>query len=114
MDVQTYSPTQIDALVEERTEIGWWHLTGFYGDPNTAKRPNLWVLLKHLRGMSTLPWLVISDFNEIIGYFEKEGGNNRLRPHLDRFVDTINWHGLWDIGFVGLKFTWLYQQTDGT
>ena len=28
-------------------------------------------------------------------------------------MDTINWCGLRDLGFVGPKFTWLYQQRDG-
>lgn len=29
------------------------------------------------------------------------------------FVDTINCCGLRDIGFVGLRFTWLYVRQDG-
>lgn len=39
LDVQSYSPTHIDALVDGGIDVGWWHLTGFYGDLNTAKRP---------------------------------------------------------------------------
>ena len=32
---------------------------------------------------------------------------------MDNFVETINWCSLRDIGFVGPKFTWLYQTSDG-
>ena len=30
------------------------------------------------------------------------------------FMDTINWCSLRDIGFVGPRFTWLYQNVDGS
>ena len=31
-----------------------------------------------------------------------------------RFNASINYRGLKEVGFVGLKFTWLYQRRDGT
>lgn len=51
LDVQTYSSTHIGALVGGGEEIGWWHLTGCYGDPNTTKRPKYLAKLRHLRGL---------------------------------------------------------------
>lgn len=50
LDIQSYSPNHIDALVDGRKEVGWWHLTGFNGDPDTAKRPESWTRLKTLMG----------------------------------------------------------------
>ena len=29
------------------------------------------------------------------------------------FVDAVNWFGLRDIGFIGPKFTWLFERSDG-
>lgn len=29
------------------------------------------------------------------------------------FVNTINFCGFWDVGFIGPKFTWLYQRANG-
>ena len=55
-----------------------------------------------------LPWLVIGDFNEIKCQSEKEGGAVRSAQQMQKFVDTINWCSLRDLGFVGPKFTWLY------
>ena len=108
VDVQTYFPTHIDALVDGGAKIGWWHLIGFYDDPNTVKRPESWAKLRYLRGTSSLLWLVIGYFNELIGLSKKEGGSLRPRHQMENFVDTINWCGLRDIWFVGPKFTWIY------
>ena len=38
VEVQKYSQSHIDALVYGRADIGWWHFTGFCGNPNIAKR----------------------------------------------------------------------------
>lgn len=38
VEIQTYSSSHIDALVDGGVKLGWWHYTGFYGNPNTAKR----------------------------------------------------------------------------
>ena len=32
---------------------------------------------------------------------------------MQKFVDTINCCGLRDLGFIGPKFTWLYQREMG-
>ena len=78
LDVQLYAYDHIDAWIDDGLGIGWWHLTGFYGNPETCRRPESWAKLKFLKNSSSLPWLVIGDFNEIIGLSEKEGG--RIRP----------------------------------
>ncbi|XP_050289811.1 uncharacterized protein LOC126727959 [Quercus robur] len=110
--VQTYSQTHIDALVDGGANVGWWHFTGFYGNPDTAKRPESWAKLKYLKGTSSLPWLTIGDFNEIIGTSEKEGGSDRPRQQMTNFVETINACRLRDLGYTGPKFTWNYGRAD--
>ena len=86
---------------------------GFYGHPDTAKRHESWAKLRHLKRSSSLPWLVIGDFNEIVGLSEKEGGSIRPSKQMADFVSTIDHCGLCDLGFIGSKFTWLYQTTSG-
>lgn len=108
VEIQTYSSSHIDALVDGGAELGWWHYTGFYGNPNTAKRHKFWAKLKHLKGTSMLPWLAIGDFNEIIGLLEREGGSTKPRLQMDRFTEAINFCGFRDLGYIGPKFTWLY------
>ena len=93
--------------------MGLWHLTSFYGNPDTAKGPNSWAKLRHLKGTSSLPWLAIGDFNELTGLSKKEGGSMRKRMQMEIFVNTINHCGFRDMGFISPKFTWLYQHSDG-
>lgn len=93
-------------------DVGWWHLTEFYGDSDTNKRPKSWKKLRHLRKTSELPWLVIGDFNEITSMYEK-GGSVRPRQQMGNIVDTLNRCSLKDLGFVGPNFTWLYQTAAG-
>ena len=88
-------------------------MTGFYRAPETSRRDELWALLKVIRDRSTLPWLVIGDFNELANDSEKEGGSSRPRRQMKNFTNTLNWCGLCDMGFVGPRFTWLYQSVDG-
>ena len=88
VDVKTFSQNHIDAWADGR-EIGWWHFTGFYGHPDTAKRLESWAKLKQLKCTSSLPWLVIGDFNEIIGLSKKEGSCIRPRKQMEDFVTTI-------------------------
>ena len=38
LDIQTFSQSHIDALVDGGAEYGWWHLTGFYGNLETSRR----------------------------------------------------------------------------
>lgn len=106
--------THIDTLVRGGVSTDWWHFTGFYWAPETLRRDESWALLRMIRGRSNLPWLIIGDFNKIVSESEKEGGSIRPRRHMKRFSDTINWCGLRDLGFVGPKFTWLYQRADGS
>ena len=113
LDIQTFSQSHIDCLVDGGAEYGWWHLTGFYGNPETSKRKESWDTMKHLGTTSSLPWLVIGDFNEIMSMSKKEGRSSRPRQQLANFVETINLCGLRDIGFVGPRFTWIYETRDG-
>ena len=105
MEVQTFSLSHIDAWVDGGTEYGWWHMTGFYGNPETAKRTESWTKIKQLSNTSTLPWIVIGDFNEITRMSEMEGGSTQPLQKMMNFVNTINCCGLRDIGYVGLKYT---------
>lgn len=64
-----------------------------------------------------MPWLTIDDFNEIIGLTEKQRRKEEKKDQEDRWktllmlliiVDSK------DVGFIGPKYTWLYQKSDGT
>ncbi|KAK9984587.1 hypothetical protein SO802_034112 [Lithocarpus litseifolius] len=114
VEVKTYSQDHMDAWVEGGWDGGCWHLTGFYGNPDTVKRPESWAKLKYLKGISSLSWLAIGDFNEITGLMEKERGRARPKRQMEIFTYAIHHCGFQEVDFIGPKFTWLYQQSDGT
>uniref|UniRef100_A0A7N2LMG5 Reverse transcriptase n=1 Tax=Quercus lobata TaxID=97700 RepID=A0A7N2LMG5_QUELO len=103
-------------LMETKSNEDWMKIVRdkcFYGNPDTSKRPESWEKLKLLRNTSTLPWLVIGDFNELMRMSKKERGSSRPQQQMLQFVEAIDAYGLKDIGFVGPRFTWLYQRSDG-
>ena len=38
MDVQSFSDSHIDAIVDQEDDGQQWRITGFYGNPETSKR----------------------------------------------------------------------------
>ena len=63
--------------------------------------------MKFLKNSSSLPRLVIGNFNKIIGLSEKDGGRIRPKRQMELFLKVINFCALRDLRFVGPKFTWL-------
>lgn len=112
--VQNATLTYIDARVKGGGYEGQWHLTGFYGNLITSLRPESWRTLQSISSGSQLPWVVIGDFNEIIGEQVKEGGSQRPYRQMVRFRDAIRLCGLYEVKFIGPMFTWLYQTREGT
>ena len=69
-------------------------------------RYKTWDTMTRLRRESTLPWLCIGDFNEILYNFEKQGGGPRAHSQMDCFHEALNFCNLNDLGFEGDVFTW--------
>lgn len=59
-----------------------WRLTCFYGHLTTAERYRTWALLRSLGDESSLPWVVIGDFNELLHVDEKLGGCPRRESQM--------------------------------
>ena len=56
VSVQTFSDNHIDAIVDQGVTRHQWRITGFYGNPETSKRQESWLLLKRLATLNSLPW----------------------------------------------------------
>ncbi|KAL6180520.1 hypothetical protein ACLB2K_047182 [Fragaria x ananassa] len=83
-----------------------WRLTGFYGYLVAADRHLSWDLLRELADHSSLPWVVIGDFNEIVLDSEKDGGVPRNATQKNRFQTALDDVELIDLGYFGAIFTW--------
>ncbi|GLT31148.1 hypothetical protein SLA2020_059070 [Shorea laevis] len=96
----TYSQSHIDMEIRDLTDLHW-HLTGFYGQPETGRRHESWALLKSLKSSSTLPWVCLGDFNEITKQSEKRGGNSRSDRQIESFCEAIEYCELLELDYRG-------------
>jgi endonuclease/exonuclease/phosphatase family metal-dependent hydrolase len=103
--VMNYSRNFINIIVEDEEKRDW-RLTCYYGYPERSRRRMSWDLLRELRDMSTLPWCVIGDFNDLLSQEDKKG----LLPHpnwlCSGFRSAVNDCDLTDIHLEGYPFTW--------
>ncbi|KAL8479510.1 hypothetical protein ACS0TY_026419 [Phlomoides rotata] len=108
LTVLSYSHNHIDVEVG----IGVpWRFTGIYGHLEEGMKWKTWKLLQDLSQKSSLPWLYLGDFNEIIMDREKVGGNVRPEGKMRAFRDCLDFCGLHDLGYVGHDFTWSKKQS---
>ncbi|XP_074271643.1 uncharacterized protein LOC141595575 [Silene latifolia] len=81
-----------------------WRLTGFYGWSVVSDRHLSWDLLRILKGQSTLPWVCIGDYNEILFSTEMKGGS-RPQWQMNNFRTAVDDCHLRDFPWVGYNFS---------
>ncbi|XP_059446325.1 uncharacterized protein LOC132177864 [Corylus avellana] len=113
VEIQNYSRRHINATIRSEYGAQPWTLTGFYGNPDVSKRKESWNLLQHLRSLSCNKWMCVGDFNEILADSEKVGANKRPRWQIRAFQQAMEACQLYDLGFVGPKFTWSNKREEG-
>jgi hypothetical protein len=106
LTIQNYSRRHINVTTSYGMDGEFWKITCFYGHPDTTKRKEAWALLRHLSNFLPSPWIVMGDFNEIVDLSEKRGGATRANGQMDDFRQTLEDCSLYDLGFMGPKFTW--------
>ncbi|KAL5815197.1 hypothetical protein ACOSQ4_025838 [Xanthoceras sorbifolium] len=72
VSVLSYSVGHVDARINSIGGRDWW-FSGFYGNPVLNQCSSSWELLRRLRRIDDLPWVVRGDFNEILRLDEKLG-----------------------------------------
>ncbi|KAK6124264.1 hypothetical protein DH2020_042016 [Rehmannia glutinosa] len=94
----------IDSIITSNGRA--WRFTGFYGNPDRSLRVLSWALLRRLKSLFSLPWLIGGDFNEIMFASEKLGGAAIIDANISLFCEAVDDCNLLDLGFCGPKFTW--------
>ncbi|XVE53746.1 hypothetical protein DITRI_Ditri03aG0027500 [Diplodiscus trichospermus] len=110
--IQSFSKNHIDAGVLNDDGLVSWRITGFYGDPITGQRYRSWDLLRTLVGQSSLPWLCMGDFNEIVSSSEKLGGAILPESQMSDFRDVLMDCGSFELPVIGCNFTWARGEGD--
>ncbi|KAL6208610.1 hypothetical protein ACLB2K_019559 [Fragaria x ananassa] len=94
----------IDVDVTDLEDVQW-RFTGFNGHPDTGKRHQSWDLLRSLCRKDRDRWVVVGDFNEILGLGEMSGGQIRDVDQITAFRTCLTDSNLDDMGAVGGQFT---------
>ena len=101
VEIQNYSRRHINSKVCSSPNIPQWKFTGFYGHPDPSKIPEAWSLLRHIARMDPIPWVCLSDFNEILSANEKYRESRHQRGLMKNFQNTLEVCGLLDLGYKG-------------
>ena len=70
-----------------------------YGEAQTAERHKTWDMLKRIKSSSSLPWVCIGDFNEVLHRSEHQGPQERSYAQIAGFREMVDVCGLVDLGF---------------
>ncbi|XP_057794267.1 uncharacterized protein LOC131010650 [Salvia miltiorrhiza] len=100
----SFSTHHID--MEIMDSKGRWRLTGFYGFPERSRRRESWNILRRLAGVSSLPWAILGDFNDLLDPRDKRGRVEHPPWLFSGFRAAILDCGLDDIPLLGYQFTW--------
>ncbi|KAJ6346532.1 hypothetical protein OIU78_009043 [Salix suchowensis] len=82
-------------------------ITFIYGQNTPAERRNLWDYIKdNSASFSTLPWLLMGDFNALLSPEYRDGGDSNWYGHSEDFANSVHQAGLIHIPFKGPRLTW--------
>ncbi|XP_062089159.1 uncharacterized protein LOC133795722 [Humulus lupulus] len=78
-----------------------FRLTGFYGEPNRSLRVESWSKIRQLARVSSLPWCLLGDLNNVLSNNDKRGGRPYPSWLINGFQETISDCSLIDMDLVG-------------
>jgi endonuclease/exonuclease/phosphatase family metal-dependent hydrolase len=106
VEVQSINERYIDAYVRENPNALQWRITCVYGEPRVEDRHRMWETLRNLKSVSTLPWLVLGDFNEALWQEEHISCTPRPVSQMEAFREVLYDCDLTDLGFSGVPYTY--------
>lgn len=71
---------------------------------DSAEKHLSWDLLRILKRVANLPWLIVGDFNQILVEAENVGGAPRSQREMEGLREVLHDYGLQDFRFVGEPF----------
>ncbi|VFQ64823.1 unnamed protein product [Cuscuta campestris] len=101
----SYSKNHVDIMVRLYGRQPW-RMTCFYGFPERSRRSESWNLLRSLSTRSSLPWVVVGDFNDLLFQHEKQGPIPHPEGLLPGFGEALEDCGLLNVPTLGYPFTW--------
>ena len=78
----------------------------FLGFPESVRRRESWSLLRSLALSSSLTWVCLGDFNDLLHSSEKREKHVHSNRKLHGFQEAVSDSRLFDLGIIGYQFTW--------
>lgn len=103
---QNYIDTRIQA------EGKFFFATFVYGEPERAKRKQIWDQISEQGINRNEPWILVGDFNDIIDGSEKQGGVVRPESSYVDFRSFMSECGIFDLRHSGNFLSWRGQRSD--
>lgn len=107
VDILCNSKNFIDSAVTFVSEGSHCKITWLYGNPHTNEKLSFWYAMSRQFSATSLPWLCLGDFNEILNVNEKWGGAPPQHWRLNLFRNFLTHTELRDLHFQGPMFTWI-------
>lgn len=82
-----------------------WRLTCYYDFTGHSRQKKSWNLLRNLAAQSSLSWVILGDFNDILRESEKRGRNRQPGWMINFFRVTMFGCGVSDLSLEGYPFT---------
>lgn len=100
-----FSRNHVDLEFAENNGTSW-RMTCYYGYPEMINRKKSWDLIRHLAGISQIPWVILGDFNDLLCNEDKLGRSNYPRSLIEGFRATLEDCNLTELELCGGKYTW--------
>lgn len=102
LQVAECSQYTITSLI--KYEGAQWFFIAVYANPHASLRSDLWHYLDGALHSSTLSWLFVGDFNEVVSPSERWGESQSFNS--TGMANWISHNALIDLGFLGSPYTW--------
>jgi hypothetical protein len=108
--VLSYVMHYIDTLIWDGEHHASWRDTFVCGEPHTQDRHVMWELLKRIKQIFKVPWMLIGDFNEAMWSFEHLSSRRRPERQMYEFREILSYCEVYDLGFIGVPWTYDNKQ----
>lgn len=81
-------------------------LTLYYGFPERTRRKEAWDMIRSLARLSSLPWCIMGDINDLLYNADKKGNHLHPRALMEGFRSALEDSMLSEIDLSGSLFTW--------
>jgi hypothetical protein len=88
--VLSYVMHYIDTLIWDGEHHASWRDTFVCGEPHTQDRHVMWELLKRIKQIFKVPWMLIGDFNEAMWSFEHLSSRRRPERQMYEFREILS------------------------